>query len=58
MLNVKSGFSAKKFSTNYHFLFVFLFHPVLYSNVAVLFSLNFNLSYKFVTILDLTQEDF
>ena len=58
-MNVKSCFGAKKFQQAIvNFLFVLLFHPVLFSNVAVLFSLNFNLSYRFVTILDLTQEDF
>ena len=40
------------------YMYILLFHPVLFSNVSVLFSLNFYLSYMFVTILDLAQEDF
>ena len=54
----KKLFWCQKISTSYNFLFVLLFHPVLFSNAAVLFSLNFNLSYRLVTILDLTQDDF
>ena len=56
-MKVKSYFGAKKFSTSYNVLFILLFHPVLFSNV-VLFSLNFNLSYRFVITVDLAQEDF
>ena len=40
------------------YLYCYPLHPVLFSNVAVPFSLNFNLTYRLVTILDFTQEDF
>ena len=54
----KKLFWCQKFSISYNFLFVLLFHPALFSNVVVLFSRYFNLSYRFVTILDLAQKDF
>ena len=43
--------------TNSNF-FVSLFSPVIFSNNVVLFSINFKPSYGFLTILNLTQEDF
>ena len=54
-VKVKSYFSGQKFSTEYNFLFV-LFYLVFFSNVAVLFPLNFNVSCRVVTILDLAKE--